>query len=163
MFLDKPGGTFHHAAAVHPTEWVSFLPPKKDILGDGKMGRQEGFLVHHGDANGGSLGWALQINLAALPQHLAGIAFQHSRHDLHQRGLACAVLAEQKVNFTLTHRKISIGERRDSSETLLDSLQFEQHCERTSLPRQPAGLVSPEFRYSAAPAISSARFSNLVR
>ena len=49
-----------------------------------------------------------------------------ARHDLHQRGFARAVFAQQQMDLAGLNREIAVFEGGDAAESLLDSAQFEE-------------------------------------
>ena len=59
----------------------------------------------------------------------AGIRREHARHDLHQRGLARAVLAQQQVDLSGLHAQVTALERGYAAEALFQIAKFEKHAE----------------------------------
>ena len=51
---------------------------------------------------------------------LAGVRLMHAGDHLHQRGLARAVLAQQRVHFAGTQVQVDTAQRVDAGETLAD-------------------------------------------
>ena len=66
-----------------------------------------------------------------LPQHLTGIAFHDSGDDLHERGFARAVLAEQEMHLAPVDRQVAVGEGSYASVPFLNVMEFEEHRKRT--------------------------------
>ena len=64
---------------------------------------------------------------APLPEHAAAVALEHARHDLHEGGLAGAVLAQQQVDLARAHGQVAVAQRRHAAEAFLDALEFEEH------------------------------------
>src|SRR5579859_2475582 len=79
------------------------------------------------------------MHLAALPQHLPGIALDDSGDDLHQSGFARAVFAQQQMHFAGLNGEAAIAEGRDAAISFLDVVEFQEHRKATSLPH-PACL-----------------------
>ena len=66
-----------------------------DVLGHGERPHQHEVLVHHADARRERLVRVAQPDLAAVDKDRAGVGRLQPVHDVHQGGLARAVLAEQ--------------------------------------------------------------------
>ena len=78
-----------------------------DVFGDREARNQHEFLMHHADALGHCVHGRHDFRLFAVHDDLAleaagGVNHRHAEQDVHQRGLACAVLAEQRVDLTRT-------------------------------------------------------------
>ena len=58
--------------------------------------------------------------------------------DLHERGFAGAVLAEQQMNFARVDREIPVAERGDTAKAFLNFLEFEQHRKAPVYQQRPA-------------------------
>ena len=99
MLLDQPGGLLLHAAAVHQSQRVRWLPSQEDILGDGEVLRQETLLVNHRDAVRLRFSGAAESYRLTVPQHLARIGREHAGDDLHERGFARSVFTHEKMHF----------------------------------------------------------------
>src|SRR5208282_4648228 len=56
----------------------------------------------------------------------AGVGTNSSREDIHQRGLAGAILAEQRVNLARARGELDSIERDSSPESSGDGFRFEQ-------------------------------------
>ncbi len=83
-------------------------------------------LVHHANPGSQRVGRAANRHGMPLDANLAGIRAVHAEQDVHQRGFAGAVLAEQPQDFTMMEGEIdgSIGVHR--AEALVDAAQLEQ-------------------------------------
>ena len=86
------------------------------------MGSQQRFLMHHGNADGRGFGGTGDADFLIAPQHLARVPLHHSRHNLHERGLACSVFAEKQVHLTGVDRQIAIDKGADAAISLLNVL-----------------------------------------
>ena len=62
----------------------------------------------------------LALIAAGLPDYI------HAEEDLHQRGLARAVLAAQAQNLSRTQREIDVGEDLIAEEVLFDAAHLQQ-------------------------------------
>jgi len=59
-------------------------------------------LVNCGDSASAGRGWGKAVNLVAVNFDGAGVGLMSAGDDLDQRRFACAVLAEEGVDFTGT-------------------------------------------------------------
>ena len=77
----------------------------------------------------------------AVDQHLAGVGLLDPADDLHQRGLAGAVLAEQRDDFARVHVEVRRRERMDAGEPLLIARSWRSgargHRPRSCAQRRP--------------------------
>src|SRR5260221_300751 len=73
-------------------------------------------LVDHAEAERRGIARAGDLGLPAVDQHLAGGRAIEAHHALHQRRLAGAVLAEQRVERAGRHLDRDVVERRESAE-----------------------------------------------
>ena len=62
----------------------------------------------------------------AVDQHLAGVRLDHAREHVHQRRLAGAVLAEQRMDLAAVEIEVDAAQRLDAAETLDDPAHGEQ-------------------------------------
>ena len=83
-------------------------------------------LMHHADARGERIGRAADRHRPARDPDLAGIRLVHAEQDVHQRGLAGAVLAEQPQDLPGMEDEIdgAVGVHR--AEALVDASQLQQ-------------------------------------
>ena len=63
----------------------------------------------------------------APPEQLSGVGRDHPGGDLHQRGFAGAVFAQQKMDFARGHPQIAPAQGGDAPEAFLHLLEFEHH------------------------------------
>ena len=71
------------------------LDAEHDVLGDGEHRHEHEVLVDHADAGGDRVARAAERDRLAVDQDLALVGLVEAVQDVHQRGLAGAVLAEQ--------------------------------------------------------------------
>ena len=81
------------AGAVEPAAFAR--QADQQIVEHGKARRQMEMLVHHADAGGERIGGGADAHRLALDRDGAVIGLVDAEQDVHQRGLAGAVLAEQ--------------------------------------------------------------------
>ena len=72
-----------------------------DVLGHGEDRDQHEVLVHHADAQADGIVRLCDLDLLAVHENLAAIGMVETVDDVHQRGLARAVFAQQGVNLAL--------------------------------------------------------------
>ena len=84
----------------------------------------------------------------AVQQHLAGVAPHGAADDLHQRGLAGAVLAEHHVDFAGAHVQLDVVQRQHPGEALGDAAHLED--DRAGLVWWRRREAWPEGEYMAA-------------
>src|SRR5437762_71807 len=97
------------------------------------MGSEKAFLMYHRDAVRRCLRGILKRDFLASPEHIARVRMRDSGDNLHQRGLARAVLSHQKMNFALVDAKVTVTERGDAAISLLYILQLKEHFEMTTV------------------------------
>ena len=77
---------------------------QRDVLGDRETGDQVALLVHGADARGDGVPGRSERDRPAVQQHLARVGLMHAGQQLDQRGLAGAVLAQERVGFDPARR-----------------------------------------------------------
>ena len=139
--LDGLGGAAVHLLVVQGVEplaedlgdHVSLLglPVEEDILRGGEAGDQGELLVDHADARLQRVKGGVEHRLLAVEEDVALIAAGlpdhiHAEEDLHQCGLARAVLAAQAQDLALAQGKVDVGEDLVAEEVLLDASHLQQ-------------------------------------
>ena len=99
---------------------------QEDVFGDGQVGDLVELLVDGGDAGDLRLAGRGEVDRLALEDHLAGVALVDAGQDLHQGGLAGAVLADQGVDLALADVEVDVGERQHAGEALGDPTHLEE-------------------------------------
>ena len=87
-----------HGGAVDAAAGAQWLAAHEDVLGDREVREERRLLVDHRDAGGLGLRGRAEVDVVALEPEGAGVAAVHAGHDLDQRRLAGAVLADQRVD-----------------------------------------------------------------
>ena len=145
---------------------------ERDVLGHGQRLEQREVLEHHADAEpprGGRIGDGDRL---ALPADLAGGRLQRAVDDLHQRRLAGAVLAEQRVDLAGRDGEIDVVVGAQRAEILDDAQRLQQVGSRAApsrsrrLPRS-APVMSDAHRLlprrcAGMPAVRHGRSQRLV-
>ena len=109
------------------------LAAQEDVLGDRQVRRQVQLLVDHADAEVQRRSRVGDLDRLALEPDLAGVGLVDAGQDLHQRGLAGAVLADQGVDFSGTELEASVGKRMDAGEVLGDPGHLDQQVTHREL------------------------------
>ncbi len=84
------------------------LAAEHDVLADGKNGNQHEMLMDHADAVPDGIAWALHRRRLALDQDLAGVRVNQAVKNVHQRALAGAVFADERMDLALTNCQIDV-------------------------------------------------------
>ena len=99
--------------------------PQDDVLGHGHHRDEHEVLVHHADPLGDGIVRTADVDFFAVQEDLAFIGPVETVEDVHQGGLAGAVLAEKTVNLALMQLKADVIVGQDAGEALGDALHFE--------------------------------------
>ncbi len=105
---------------------VQRLAADPDVLGHRHVVHQVELLMDHGDAVLERVERRGQLDLLALQPEGAGVGRVDAGDDLHQRRLAGAVLAHQRVDVAALQAERHVVERQHAGEGLADALDFEQ-------------------------------------
>src|SRR5690606_7215470 len=97
------------------------LGAEHQVLGDGQRLDEHEVLVHHADAEVDRVAGAADRDLLAVHEDLAGVGLLEPVEDLHQRRLAGAVLADQRVDLAPLDLEVDVVVREDEPEALGDA------------------------------------------
>ena len=126
---------------------VRRLGREHDVLGDRHHRDQHEVLVHHADPVLDRRARRAELGLLAVDQDLALVRVVEAVEDVHQRRLAGAVLAEERVHLALAQVEVDVVVRNDAGEALRDPTKLEN-----------APLVHPGRFYGAGfPVAASSR------
>ena len=114
-----------HRPAVDPAEAADGLAAHEDVLGDRQVGEERGLLVDDGDARLLRLGGRREVDVLAVEAELARVAAVEPGDDLHERGLAGAVLADEGVDRAGIEAQAAGAQGDDGAERLDDPGQLE--------------------------------------
>ncbi len=114
-----------HRPAVDPAEASDGLPAHEDVLRDRQVGEERGLLVDDGDARLLRLGGRREVDVLAVEAELARVAAVEPGDDLHERGLARAVLADEGVDRAGIEAQAAGAQCDDGAERLDDPGQLE--------------------------------------
>ena len=113
-----------HLAVIDQAKRVLGFAPDPDVLGHRHRVHQVQFLMDHGDAGIQRIQRRADIELAPGETHLAPVGVIDAGDDLHQRGLARAVLAHQCVDRAGADLELNIIQRHDAGEFLADVIHL---------------------------------------
>ena len=121
---------------------------EKDIFGDRQFGKQQQFLMNGGDARSMGLARRCKSDRRAVDADLAFVGLVQARHDLDQRRLAGAVLAEQRMHFAGADIEAYVLERVEPGEDfdMRDSLMKGAVIARTGSIARRKTITRPGLR-----------------
>ena len=125
--LDLPGGGLEvepHAAGV--------VRADEAVLHDAERRDQHEVLVHHADADGHGVLGGVEAHGLALDEDLAGGRLVQAAQHVHQRALARAVLAKERVHLPLLDRETDVRIGQHAGELLVDVLHFQDGCHQNA-------------------------------
>ena len=99
-----------------------------DVLRDGERVEQREVLEHHRDAERARVVRAADRGRRAVPEEVAGVRRGRAVDDLHERRLARAVLAEDRVDLSGRDRERDVVVRNDVPVALRDVPELEARC-----------------------------------
>ena len=152
--LEDRGRLVLHRAPVDPAAPVQTtqrLAADEHVLRDGQVGEQRRLLVDHRDAGRPRGGRAVQRDLLAVDRQRPAVRLVHPGEDLHQGGLARAVLAEQRVHLAAAQLHRPVDQRAHRAERL------------RGVPQLEITGASPLPGVGSLPATSTGRTSACVR
>jgi hypothetical protein len=130
------GRTGVRGGAVAGAPGRAGLPAEDDVVRDGQLRHEVQLLVDHGDAV--PRGVLRGVDRHLLTGHLddALVVAVHAGEDVHQRGLARAVLTEQRGHLPGVHGQVDAGQRAHAGEALADAPHAEHDlpCHRHAHP-----------------------------
>ena len=92
-----------------------------DVFDDGEMRRDRELLIHHHDTRATRVGGIARRERLTIELHLSGIRRVHAGENSHERALAGAVFADERVHFACGNLEFHTGERNRSAEALANS------------------------------------------
>ncbi len=119
-----------HRPPVDPAAAAMRRVAEEDVLGDGEFREQQQLLVNGRDP--GALGVLRrgETHGAPVDQDLAAVRLIDAGDDLDQRRLACAVLAEQRMNLAGADVERDAAQRAHAGKALLEVAHHEQRIDR---------------------------------
>ena len=123
----RPHGLAHLRAIDQPQHTPARrFASEQDVAGDVEIVEQVELLVDERDPQRRRAGDAAHDDRRAVDQHLAGVGLLDPADDLHQGGLAGAVLAEQRHDFSRVHVEAYATERLHAGKPLVDRAELEE-------------------------------------
>jgi hypothetical protein len=104
---------------------VQLLAAEDHVLQHGEVVGEHEVLVHHADAAGDGVARVVEDGLLAVDRDGALVRLLHAVEDLHEGGLAGAVLAHQGVHGAAAHGDVDVVVGDDAGEALGDAAQFD--------------------------------------
>src|SRR6185503_2340066 len=129
------------------------LRTQNDVLGNGHRSYEHEVLVNHSNAKGDGIAGCTNDARLAVDDNLTAVGRIEPVGDPHGRRLACAVLADNRVNGAGIDSDVEVIVCEDGAEALGDVAQLEFHCAIASVT-----LISPAiifFFASSAAAMAS--------
>ena len=118
---------FHEAVARR-------LPPHHDVLGDGAVRKEAQLLVHRADAAIDRVERSFEARDLAIDQEATAIGLVQTAQNVHQSGLARAVLTHDRVDRSRRNLHRHVLENSVPSEALADAVE----CDEGGHARSPA-------------------------
>ena len=115
-----------HAPPVDAPAAAQRLRADEDVLRDRQVGEERGLLEDDGDAGCVRLRGRVEDDLDAVQQHAAAVGPVHAGEDLDERGLAGAVLADERVRLAAAQLDPAVLERAHRAEALARVVDDEQ-------------------------------------
>ena len=115
-----------HRAPVHAAERHARRVADEDVFGDAQLRKEQQLLIDDRDALGARFAGRTEMNDLVANPNFAGVGAMNSGHDLDQRRLAGAVLAEQRVHFAGAHIERNVAQHRDADERFRDATERDQ-------------------------------------
>ena len=112
--LDRPAV---HRRSIEEAALGQFSA-EKQILFHGEIGHETEFLEHRADADEPRRMWRQMTDVLALELEVAGVGRVGSGDDVDERGLACAVLAEENMDLATAKLEIDAVQRHHAGEIL---------------------------------------------
>lgn len=109
---------------------VQLLGAEYDVLQDGEVVGEHEVLVHHADAAVDGIARVGERDLFAVHRDGALVRLLHAVQDLHQSGLAGAVLTDESVDGAAAHGDVDVVVGHDPGEPLGDAAEL--HGMRTA-------------------------------
>ncbi len=114
-----------HAPLVQDAE-AGVLVAEEQVGRDRQVRAQHDFLVHRVDAEIHRVVGPAELDDAALPDDLAARFQVHAGQQLDERGLACAVLADDGVDLPRLEGEVDMLQRVRAGEALVEFSKFEE-------------------------------------
>ncbi len=128
--LEERGRVAAHLAPVDPMPALERLRADEDVLRDAEVGEERRLLEDDRDPRLLRLLGAVEDHLLAVEQQPAALGPVDAGEDLHERRLAGAVLAHERVRLAGVQLDVRVLERADGAEGLVGVLEHEHRLGR---------------------------------
>ena len=118
-----------HRGFIEPAV-AADLAAGEDVARHAEVGKAQHLLVDHADAVLDRLARARVVEAPAVPADLAGVGRDQAGQDLQQRGLAGAVLADQRVRLARGDVEADAAQRVDGAKGFVDAVELQTHRAR---------------------------------
>jgi hypothetical protein len=125
-------------AGVEQDAAAARLAAEDDVLEDREVLGQHEVLVDHADAGGDRGGRGAEPRRLPAEEDLALVRLVHAVEGLHERRLAGAVLADERVDLAGADDEVDVGVRHHAGEPLGDAAQLDRR--RAAVPHGPRAL-----------------------
>src|SRR5262245_60132150 len=115
-----------HGAPIDRTPAVPQMPAGEDVLGDGQVGEDRRLLVHRDDPETVCCLRVADVDEVPVDANLALVGLDDPGEDLHQRGLAGAILTDERMDGAGLDGEADIGQCIDAAVALRDSLELDE-------------------------------------
>ena len=105
QLVEDRRGALAHLGVAQPSAAPVSSRPAKMLPVTRQVREAEHLLVDHADAALERVARAAEVQPLAVPVQLAGVGLDDAGQDLEQRGLAGAVLADERVRLALARRR----------------------------------------------------------
>jgi hypothetical protein len=130
--LEQLGGAAVQLGEAHDRATAQAGVPDEHVLGDAEVLQGLDLLGHEGDAVPARVGRGPERDPPPVQQHVAVVASVRvdAVEDLHQRRLAGAVVAEQRVDLAAADREVDAAQRLEAGKGLREPARFEDVAHR---------------------------------
>ena len=124
-------GEYSRCLTPHPRPVEHAGPPgrglaQEDVLRHGEVWNETELLIDRADAELSRPVRIAEIGRTAVEENLASVPAHGTAEDLHQRGFAGAVLAEERMHFAGAHLQGGVGQRLNAGILLADAAHLQQ-------------------------------------
>ena len=142
-------GIVVHARLIDQAQAIERFAPEADVLRDAQVRHQRILLEDHGHAEPARIRGVAHRDHLAIGQDLALVSPVGAAQDLHQRGLARAVLAHHHVDLAGVQRQRDLVQRQHAGKAFGDAAQGQRghgraihHCTGLST-KSKSSLYTP--------------------
>ena len=119
-----------------PDQRPGRVPAERDVLGRGEPVDEAEVLVHHADAAVDRVSRRAQLRRRAPDRDRARVGMHEPGEHVHQRGLAGAVLAEERVDLPGAKVEVDVVVGQYARELLHDPAELDERRRRAHAPRR---------------------------